>query len=222
MRHHTGKIARALAVAAVAAAAAVSCPSPINRELLLIVEDEIGPDLAITSPTANSYYHGTVHVSGTLGDSSSEAGDGLGRIHTLSFAVNDFSPLDRAVSFDAAGNATVDPGDPTFAWDPATGEFSFDFPSTDLQSYRVLTFIATDANGNETRREVGLLPYPYGPHIALDNPLDLSTYTTEVYIDGTVCDTSTDSTTDEVRALEWEATGETLQGPGARTRDPPG
>ena len=146
MWRHTGKIARALA-AAVAAAAAVSCPTPINRELLLIVEDEIGPALAITSPTANSYYHGTVHVSGALGDSSSEAGDGLGRIRTLSFAVNDYSPLDRTVTFDAAGNAAVDPPDPTFAWDPATGEFSFDFPSTDLQSYRVLTFIATDANG---------------------------------------------------------------------------
>ena len=208
MRHRTLTAARTLAAAALVAALALSCPNPIDEELLLVVDDALSPDLAIATPTPNSWYHGTMTVSGILADSSSEVGDGFGRLASLSFSVSDYSPLARTVTFDADGNATVTPADPTFSWDPASGGFSFDFPSDGLFGYKVLTFVATDLNGNEVRKDLPLLPYPYGPYVVLDEPVDLSTYDMVVAIAGTVTDASGDPTADEVKALRWRASGE--------------
>ena len=199
--------ARTIAAAALVAAASISCPNPIDEELLLVVEDSLAPDLVIATPTPNSWYHGIVTVSGTLSDSSIEAGDGAGRLASLSFSVSDSSPLHRTVAFDADGNATMSPADPSFSWDAASGGFSFDVPTAGLFGYKVLTFVVADANGNEMQRDLPLMPYPYGPCLVLDEPVDLSIYDMIVAISGTVTDASGDSTTDEVQVLRWEATG---------------
>jgi hypothetical protein len=222
MTQRTGSIARILAVAGAVVLAAVSCPNPIDRELLLRVDDGIAPDLTITAPTAFSYYHGIMGVTGVLADSSSVSGDGQGRIHTLSFSVSDESPLGRTVTFDSAGTATVSPADPSFAWDSATGSFSFDVDMLGVQNYKVLRFVASDANGNATQRSVDLLPYPYGPHLDLTSPEDLSIYGLVVTIEGTATNAVGDATTDEVEALRCEVTGkpdhDLVLGPG--TWDP--
>ena len=70
MRRSIPTAVRTIAAAALVAAAALSCPSPIDDELLLVVEDKLAPDLVITAPAPNSYYHGTVTVAGSLADSS--------------------------------------------------------------------------------------------------------------------------------------------------------
>jgi hypothetical protein len=218
MRHGTRKVVRVLAAAAAAMLAGVSCPNPIDRALLLVVDDKVPPDLIVAAPSVNSYYHGTMKVEGTLTDSSSRAGDRQGRLQTLSFTVSDESPLARTVTFDAAGNAAVQPADPSFVWDSSTGSFSFDLAMAGVQGYKVLTFAAADANANETRREVGLLPYPYGPYLVLSSPEDLSTYGLIIQIGGTVTDAIGDATTEEVTALRCEVSGkpdhDLLIGPG--------
>ncbi len=192
-----------IAAAALVAAAAISCPNPIDEDLLLVVDDAIAPTLVVTAPTANSYYHGTMTVTGTLADSSSEAGDGRGRLASLSFSVSDSSPLTRTVTFDADGNAVVTPADPTFSWNQGTGEYSFQLPTDGMDGYKVLTFVATDVNDNAARLDVTVLPYPFGPNLALDEPVNFSTYDLVVTIGGTVTDTSSDATTDEVKAIRW-------------------
>ncbi|MCX7030379.1 MAG: Ig-like domain-containing protein [Spirochaetes bacterium] len=213
MRQGTGGIARTFAAAAVVAAVAVSCPNPIDRDLLLVVEDGIVPALVITTPVPYSYYHGNVTVEGTVTDSSRRTGDGEGRLQTLSFSVNDYSPLDLTVTFAEDGSATITPADPSwdpsFVWNAATGSFKFSFPSENLQGPKILTFVARDVNENESRQQVALQAYPDGPHLQLESPVDFSVYDMEVTIKGTVTDTPApdDDTADEVRRLEWQIVG---------------
>ena len=175
-----GAIARALAVAGLALLVAVSCPNPIDDDLLLVVEDDITPSMVISEPLPNSYYHGDVTVTGTLADSSQRTGDGKGRLLTLSFSVSDASTLDRTVTFEADGNSTVEPAGSSFDWDPDTGAFSFSFPSEDLYGSRILTFVARDLNGNESRQQIALQQYPFGPNLQLISPIDFSIYEMEV------------------------------------------
>jgi hypothetical protein len=191
-----GRIVRILAATAAAAVVAVSCPNPIDRDLLLVVNDKIDPILSISTPSASSYYHGTIHVSGFLLDSSDTAGDRSGRLHTLTFSVSNNSLLSRTITFNDDGTFTVEPSDPSFTWDSTTGSFALDCQMADLQGYQVLSFVASDANGNQARSDVGLMPYPYGPHLL------------SVEIEGLATNSSSDGNTDEIKALEWEGAGD--------------
>jgi hypothetical protein len=207
-----GATARALAGAGLALLVAFSCPNPIDDDLLLVVEDDITPSMVISEPLPNSYYHGDVTVTGTIADSSQQTGDGKGRLLTLSFSVSDASTLDRTVTFAADGNATVSPVDPLFAWDLGTGVFSFSFPSDDLYGFRILTFVARDLNGNESRQQLALQPYPFGPNLQLDSPDAFDIYDMQVEISGTVTDApgETPPTADEVREIQWKMSTEPL------------
>jgi hypothetical protein len=202
MRRSIPTAVRTLVAAALVAAAALSCPSPIDDELLLVVEDKLAPDLVITAPAPNSYYHGTVTVAGTLADSSRLDGDGAGRLASLSFAVTDAALLGFTVTFDPAGNATVTNGSVAFAWDPSTGDFSFPMLTDTLDGYRILSLVASDVKGNERRAELTLVEYPLGPDLVITAPADFSFYDMIVPISGTVTDTPADATTDEVRKIE--------------------
>jgi hypothetical protein len=203
-----GAIARALTVAGLALFIAVSCPNPIDDDLLLVVEDDITPSMVISEPLPNSYYHGDVTVTGTLADSSRQTGDGKGRLLTLSFSVSDASPLDRTVTFEADGSFTVEPAGSSFDWDTSTGSFRFSFSSRELSGFRILTFVARDLNGNESRQQIALQPYPFGPNLQLISPADFSIYDMLVIISGTVTDAPGDGTTEEVRSISWQKTGD--------------
>ena len=200
------RITRALAVAALAVAITVSCPNPIDDDLLRIVEDVITPSLTIAEPS-ESYYHGTMHVSGFILDSSITAGDGNGRLHTLTFSVSNDSLLNRTITFNTNGTFTVEPPDSSFVWDPVTGGFQLDCEMGDLTGYRLISIVVTDANGNQTQKDRGLMPYPYGPHLVLTKP-DTTTYDLTVDIEGTVTNSTSDDETDEIKALSWEGGGE--------------
>lgn len=227
MGEMTWSAVRPLALVVLAVVVTTSCPNPIDRELLLLVDDEISPELTITMPSAYSYYHGVMRVEGILTDSSSEPGDGQGRVRAFSFFVSDASLLSFTVTFDAEGHpnvSTTDPSfDPSFTWDAGTGTFSFEVPTDALQGYKVFSFTAADTNQNEGRRDLALLPYPYGPYLVLASPEDNSNYDMVVEIEGTVADTAADSTTDELRVLRWETqigrSGELVIGPATRQAD---
>jgi len=172
MRTPTLAAMRTLAAAAIVAAAALSCPSPIDEELLLVVDDEIAPSINVASPEPNSTYRYSVLVTGTVTDSSRDAGDGAGFVSTLLFSVSNDITLDRAITFERDGTWTVSPPDPSFAYAPATGNFSFTVNTSALSNMRYFFFTVLDLNGNHGDHVVTVLPDPAlsaGPEIKVDD-----------------------------------------------------
>jgi hypothetical protein len=157
MGNRTWCVVRTLALAALAAVLAASCPKPIDDELLLVVADEIAPLLTITDPAQGSTYGYTVDVDGTLFDSSQTAGDGQGFVRTLEFSVPTDPMLDRTITFERDGSFSVDPDD-SFQYTPVTGEFMFTVNTSTLTGAKWFNFTATDLNANQAEQVITLLP----------------------------------------------------------------
>ncbi|MCX7037904.1 MAG: hypothetical protein NT005_02035 [Spirochaetes bacterium] len=208
-KHPTMRAARPLArriswLAALAlAVSSVSCPKPIDEELLLVAEDSLGPEIVVDSPSQNSLYKISVSVRGRLADPSVVAGDGRGALKSLALTVSDFSLLNRTVSFARDGTFTVAPADPSFRYDPADGSFGFDVATQDLTGMRVLTLRAEDLNGNATEKLITVVEDRNGPWLRLDKPLNMSSYVDFVYIEGFTRNSSTDPSTSNVAKLSW-------------------
>jgi len=190
----------------------VSCPKPIDEELLLVAEDSLGPEIVVDSPSQNSLYKISVSVIGRLTDPSVVAGDGKGALKSLAFAVSDFSLLNRTVSFARNGAFTVAPADPSFRYDPADGSFGFDVATRDLAGMRVFTLRAEDLNGNATEKLITVVEDRNGPWLRLDKPLNMSSYVDFVYIEGFARNTSIDPSTSNVAKLSWSVPQFTLSG----------
>ncbi len=169
MKRPISTAARTLAAATLVAAFSVSCPNPIDDELLQVVDDAIAPVIIITSPEQFSTYRYSLSVNGTLLDSSQEAGDGRGFVRTLTFAVPKDPMLDRTITFERDGSWIVDPPDPTFSYTPGTGAFTFTVSTVTLTYAQFLLFTATDLNGNETEQDVTVMDENAGPDIALND-----------------------------------------------------
>lgn len=106
----------------------VSCPLPITDAVLLHVKDGLAPTIVITSPEDGSFCPQTVVVTGTVVDPSTD--DGLeGQVRSVTYEI---------LATEIGGE--IEPG--------TLGDFTFDFPTTNLPSTFVLRITATDWNGN--------------------------------------------------------------------------
>ncbi|MBN1837300.1 MAG: hypothetical protein JW820_15705 [Spirochaetales bacterium] len=199
--------ALALCALVLAGAALLSCPSPIDEALLTIVEDEIAPNISITEPVDYSYYKTCITVVGVLEDSAKEAGDHLGSPGTLEIRVSNASTLDRTVTFAADGSYSVSPPDGTFSYDPATGFFGLEISAVALTGSRLITFVLTDRNANQSELTLSLHDDPTGPYIDLVSPENYSTYGLIVDVSGTVTNAEGDTSTSDVAELSLRLSG---------------
>ncbi len=203
------RVRRFLPGAAILAAAfaLLSCPNPIDRALLISVEDKIAPLLTISQPPANSFYKTAITVSGVLEDSSLAEGDHLGLPGSLEVRIPNSPSLNRTVTF--AGNAsyTVNPADSTFSYDPADGSFGLKISAMALSGPQIITFVLTDRNANQTTLTIPLYDDPTGPHIELLAPASYATYGLIVDVSGKVTNDAGDPSTSNVAALSLSLMG---------------
>jgi hypothetical protein len=176
MHHQTPAAVRTLAVAAIVAAVALSCPSPIDDELLLVVDDATPPVIQVDSPAQNSLYRYSVDISGSVEDYSGTTGQEQGYVRQLGFVVSGNVTLARVVTFARDGSWTVDPPDPTFSYTPATGGFSFTVDTAGLDGMQFFTFALEDLNGNVSQQLVTLLQDPSGPALTVSAPVNGSSW----------------------------------------------
>jgi hypothetical protein len=187
--------------------ALLSCPTPIDRDLLRLVEDTINPTIFIDTPYPNSLYGATVQVEGNLSDSSFAVGDMQGLLKTLDFSVLGEPLLSRTVEFLEDGSFTVTPADPNpdFTFDPETGGFTLEFSTVGLDGGpKVLVFQLVDFNGNKAEKTLTLLEDPTGPHVDLVLPEYGTIYDLTVDISGFATNSTKDTNTNDVKILRWE------------------
>ena len=101
----------------------LSCPIPIDTEMLLNVKDVIAPEITLDCPAEGSCYASTVLVSGTVSDSSQTAGDNEGSVELIYYELMS-SPL--------SGTAPVE-----------EGSFSFVIAAQDLSGDQTFLLRAT-------------------------------------------------------------------------------
>ncbi len=190
-----------------AVAALLSCPNPIDRALLISVEDEIAPNVTISQPLANSFYKTTITVSGVLEDSSLTEGDHLGSPGSLEVRIPNSPSLNRTVAFAADETYTVSPADSTFSYNPAGGSFGLRISAMALSGPQIISFILTDRNANQTTLTIPLYDDPTGPYIDLASPTSYSTYGLIVNVSGTVTNDESDPSTSDVAGLSLSLVG---------------
>lgn len=78
---------------AVVSLALLSCPPPIDEDLLTFAEDSIPPEIELSSPSNNGTYRSNLKVKGRIIDSSVKSGDAKGKITTAFYAILDNSCL---------------------------------------------------------------------------------------------------------------------------------
>jgi hypothetical protein len=185
--------------------ALLSCPTPIDRDLLRLVEDTINPTISIDTPYPNSLYGATVQVEGSLSDSSFAVGDGQGLLKTLDFSVLGEPLLSRIVDFNEDGSYTVSPADPNFSFDASNSYFTLSFSTVGLDGGpKVLVFQLVDFNGNKAEKTLTLLEDPTGPHVDLVLPEYGTIYDLTVDISGFATNSTKDTNTNDVKILRWE------------------
>lgn len=207
MGTRTRTMARVLVPAALTLAIAISCPTPIDEALLLVVDDETAPVITVGSPAQNSLYRYTVDVSGTLSDSSGATGQEPGFVRSLAFSVLGNVALPRIVTFSRDGSFTVDPPDPTFAYTPATGAFSFMVDTEALDGMQFFTFVAEDLNGNHSQQTVTLLQDPIGPKLTVNAPLNGSSWPLLLPVVGNVVNENGAASGDRIAKLTTSIMG---------------
>ncbi len=182
-----------------------SCPSPVDDELLRVVEDRIPPEITRSSPQAGSAIRSTVTAAGRIADSSFKASDGGGMLDSIVIQVQSEPQLTRAIKL-ASGSFTVTPADPTFTFDFSTGDFSIVLDTASIDRSREFIVAATDRNRHTS--EVRRLLFPSdGMLVRLDEP---GTTTTEFEVGGlftiagTVANSASDPTIGELASLEWK------------------
>ena len=180
------------------------CPLPIDETLITVVEDEIPPELTIASPKTNSAYKGTITITGSILDSALKDKDYKGFIKTLEITVLDASRLNLTVTFSEDGTYQIEPEDSTFTFDPETGSFFIEISSIGLSGVQIITFTATDKNGNVTEKTINLQEDTSGPYIKLNTPANLTTYSVILNITGTVLNAQNDSSTENVKKVSWQ------------------
>lgn len=126
----------------------LSCPNPLNEEMLLHVKDQIGPVITILSPANGSSYAATVVVSGTVRDFSASSGE-AGKVKSLRY---------EALATALAGDVDVS----------ENGAFSFWFSTTNLSGSIVIKLTAEDWNGNIKEASLTLVDQGAIPSFAAD------------------------------------------------------
>ncbi len=199
--------ARTLAAAALVAAFSISCPNPIDDELLLVVDDATPPVIQIVSPTQNSLYRYAVDFSGTLSDFSGATGQEPGSVRRLEFSVSGKPSLARDVTFARDGSWTVAPADPTFAYTPATGAFSITVDTSNLDGMQFFTFVVEDFNRNTSQQLVTLLQDPVGPSLTVTAPVNGSSWPLLLSVTGTAVNESGATIGDQIARLTVSIAG---------------
>jgi hypothetical protein len=194
----------------------LSCPLPIDHNLLLLVEDEIPPELVIVSPTPNVPYKDTVTVELTLEDSAFQPGDNKGFVRTFTFSILGDVQFARTVTFESDGSYTVSPDRDRLPFDYENDVWTFSFPTEDLVgTIQILTFAAEDLNSNRNVQNITLIEDTNPPYLVLDNPPIAGIYYNEeanVPISGMVSNSSIDFTTSSIKILHWEVQYTSLNG----------
>jgi hypothetical protein len=139
MKRPMRAMVRTIAAAALVAVASISCPNPIDDDLLLVVDDATPPVIQVVSPAQNSLYRYAVDVSGTIRDFSGATGTEPGYVRRLAFAATGNPSLARTVTIEHDGTFSVVPPDPTFDYDPASGAFSLTVDTVGLTGMQFLT-----------------------------------------------------------------------------------
>ncbi len=216
-----------------AASAAVllltSCPQDITPIKVALAEDTMEPRIIVETPSGGDYFFSTVTVSGFIFDDVMEDGDGAGSLASIYFTIANDETRRGKINFNADDTFTADTtfGDIDIEYDLGSGEFSFEFPTTDpyLRDRITLTITAEDKNGNSIKSELSLVDND-GPVINFgfyaESHIDYSTAekiyslsNSEVYIAGTVSnsDLEADSdSADEIVSLIWSVVGTSLRG----------
>ena len=114
----------------------ISCPNPINRDVLLHVKDAVGPLIEISTPADGSFCAKAVVMTGTVTDTASEEGD-AGEVSSLTYEI---------LSSDISGDVPFD----------EEGAFSFTFNTMSLGSTFVVKLTAHDWNGNSGEASITL------------------------------------------------------------------
>jgi len=198
-----------------------SCPRPVDMALVRAVEDSLAPSVTIINPKANDRYTSTVLVEGIITDDSLAFGDQQGLIQSISYDVANDDLRRGKIIIPSDGEEFQDPagGDGIITWEPASGEFSFEFSTTDpvlLNGPLYIEIEVIDLNDNVTVMQLPLLESS-GPYIVLEEPGNTITNfkegTTHILICGTVSDSSTSTTSaDEVKTLSWSVSGQPWRG----------
>jgi hypothetical protein len=107
----------------------------VGTKELKLVDNGVGPQVAISTPEDSSYYAATVIVQGTVANSQTDSG--IDEIASLSYEVLS-SSIGDTLTFD-------------------DGTFSFQFPTSGLEGNLVIRITAEDHNGNTTERDLTLI-----------------------------------------------------------------
>ncbi len=207
MKHRARVAVRTLAAAALVAAAALSCPNPIDEELLLVVDDATPPVIQIDAPAQNSLYRYSVDISGSLEDFAGATGTETGYVLRMAFAVTGNPSLARVVTFARDGSWTVDPPDPTFSYTPATGDFSFTVDTVSLFGMQFFTFVLEDMNDNTSQHVVTMLQDPVGPSLTVTAPVNGSSWPLLLPVAGTAVNETGATSGDGIARLTGSIAG---------------
>jgi len=181
----------------------VSCPEPIDEELMTEVEDDIKPVIALTTPSASTVtYRSTVIFSGTFTDDAVEEGDGLGSISKIQYTVLDHSKLGQQI--EEIGSKAISLEKDDFTFDPESGTFGFTLDTTNpdlLTGTQTLTLKIWDKNGNVAEYVLTMNEYPSGPHVEITAPDDLDEYVSEVTLKAQVRNANEDEGLGEIAQI---------------------
>ncbi|OHD81540.1 MAG: hypothetical protein A3J97_12630 [Spirochaetes bacterium RIFOXYC1_FULL_54_7] len=156
----------------------------ITRRLLY---DSSGPVVTVDSPIDRTVIGKTVVVEGSVRNSD-------GSVPTNVAAV-EYEVLNTIIT-----------GDLSEVFDPETGEYSFQFDSTNLSGNILIRITATDKQGDSTSIIRQLTSDLVGPAIRIASPADYSVFESGITVTGSVANSEDDTGLDEVVSLAYSTT----------------
>lgn len=143
-------------------------------KVLVLLDEEKGPEITITTPENRSYYRREIQLEGWVGNPD-DAWDSVGEVASLSLQVAGKQDTPAVVPFEE------------------DGRFRFVLPAAGFSGTQTMILTAEDRNGDLSQTAVTLLDGNLNPSVSITSPRVDQLYGSKVRVSGTIIDPYADS-----------------------------
>jgi len=144
------------------------------EKVIVLLDEEIGPEIALTAPENRSYYRQEIRLEGCVGNPEDDW-NSVGEVARLSLQLRGTEEAAMEIPFD---------GD---------GRFHFVLPATGLTGKQTMILTAEDRNGDLSQLFLTLLDGNLNPSVLITSPRVEQLYGSRVRVSGMIIDPYADS-----------------------------
>ena len=145
-----------------------------TEQVLVLLDDEKGPEITITAPDNRGYYRREIQLEGTVGNPQDDW-NSVGEVASLSLEIAGMGDKPLEIPFDEKGR------------------FSLIHPATGFSRKQTLILAALDRNGDLSRKTIVLLDGNLNPSVSITSPQLDQLYGSKVRVSGAIIDPYADS-----------------------------